>query len=296
MRVSWEVFLPANPEILLPGDRSVPAGALSLAEIDRIEQRLTRLATTLDSAFVIPLTGIRFGLDAVLGLVPALGDLVGAGLSGYLILEARRLARHPPPWREWPGTSRLTRCSARCRCWQRVRHLLQGQQAQHRDPARVSERTAQPPCTGGRDARHTRVFPMRTLVLIVAALVLGIWSLFAWAVYSLLGFAGGLAESNAEILPIPPELIAWTVALLGGMGGLAVWIVWGLGAAIIAILTMIPLTLLRGRRDDRMPRQAGAAPHRAHHPAGEVSNVADHRSADEIVAGVLGRGPRGRRG
>ena len=137
---------------------------------------------------------------------------------------------------------------------------------------------------------------MRTLVLIVAALVLAIWSLFAWAVYSLLGFAGGLAESNAEFLPIPPELITWTVALLGGMGGLAVWIVWGLGAAVIAILTMIPLTLLRGRRDDRMPRQAGAAPHAAHRPAGEVSNVADHRSADEIVAGVLRREPRGRRG
>ena len=87
--------MPANPEILLPGDRSAPAGALSLAEIDRIEQRLSRLATTLDSAFVIPLTGIRFGLDAVLGLVPALGDLIGAGLSGYLILEARRLGAPP---------------------------------------------------------------------------------------------------------------------------------------------------------------------------------------------------------
>jgi hypothetical protein len=87
--------LPASPEILLPGDRSARAGALSLAEIDRIEQRLSRLATTLDSAFVIPLTGIRFGMDAVLGLVPALGDLVGAGLSGYLILEARRLGAPP---------------------------------------------------------------------------------------------------------------------------------------------------------------------------------------------------------
>lgn len=87
--------MPASPEILLPGDPSAPAGALSLAEIDRIEQRLSRLATTLDSAFVIPLTGIRFGMDAVLGLVPALGDLVGAGLSGYLILEARRLGAPP---------------------------------------------------------------------------------------------------------------------------------------------------------------------------------------------------------
>ena len=92
---------------------------------------------------------------------------------------------------------------------------------------------------------------MRTFILVVAACILGIWSLFAWAVYNLLGFAGGLAQSNADFLPIPPELITWTVALLGGMGGIAVWIVWGLGAVIIAILTMIPLTLLRGGRDGR---------------------------------------------
>ena len=91
MHVSWEVSLPAQPEILLPDERSAPDGAFSVAELDRIEQRLSKLATTLDSAFVIPLTGIRFGVDALLGLVPAVGDLVGAGLSGYLILEARRL-------------------------------------------------------------------------------------------------------------------------------------------------------------------------------------------------------------
>ncbi len=84
-----------NPEILLPHERTAAVGPLSEAEIDRIERRLDHLATTLDSAFVIPFTGIRFGLDAILGLVPAAGDLVGAGLSGYLILEARRLGAPP---------------------------------------------------------------------------------------------------------------------------------------------------------------------------------------------------------
>lgn len=83
--------MPASPEILLPRDRSAPADALDLADIDRTEQRLEKLATALDSAFVIPLTGIRFGADAILGLVPVAGDLVGMGLSAYLILEARRL-------------------------------------------------------------------------------------------------------------------------------------------------------------------------------------------------------------
>ena len=94
-RDEWEVFVPAHPEILLPGEDVAPAPSLEATELDRIERRLDRLATTLDSAFVIPLTRIRFGADALLGLVPAAGDLVGAALSGYLILEARRLGAPP---------------------------------------------------------------------------------------------------------------------------------------------------------------------------------------------------------
>ena len=39
----------------------------------------------------MPGTGIRFGLDPVLGLVPGLGDVAGAALSGYLVLLAARL-------------------------------------------------------------------------------------------------------------------------------------------------------------------------------------------------------------
>jgi hypothetical protein len=49
---------------------------------------LTRL---LDSAAKIPGTGIRFGLDPLLGLVPGLGDIAGAALAGYLVLLAQRL-------------------------------------------------------------------------------------------------------------------------------------------------------------------------------------------------------------
>ena len=48
---------------------------------------LTRL---LDSAAKIPGTGIRFGLDPMLGLVPGLGDVAGAALAGYLVLLAQR--------------------------------------------------------------------------------------------------------------------------------------------------------------------------------------------------------------
>jgi hypothetical protein len=49
---------------------------------------LTRL---LDSAARVPGTSFRFGLDPLLGLVPGLGDVAGAALSGYVVLLASRL-------------------------------------------------------------------------------------------------------------------------------------------------------------------------------------------------------------
>ena len=53
--------------------------------------RARTLAQLLDSAARVPGTGIRFGADAVLGLVPGLGDVAGAALAGYLVLLAQRL-------------------------------------------------------------------------------------------------------------------------------------------------------------------------------------------------------------
>lgn len=49
---------------------------------------LTRL---LDSAARVPGTAFRFGLDPLLGLVPGLGDMAGAALSGYVVILASRL-------------------------------------------------------------------------------------------------------------------------------------------------------------------------------------------------------------
>jgi hypothetical protein len=52
--------------------------------------RLGRLAWLLDSAFVLPGTRFRFGIDALLGLIPGLGDALGVVISGYIIREAAR--------------------------------------------------------------------------------------------------------------------------------------------------------------------------------------------------------------
>lgn len=51
---------------------------------------LEMLAKWLDSIFKIPGSNIRFGLDALLGLIPGLGDTVTSAASIYILLAAAR--------------------------------------------------------------------------------------------------------------------------------------------------------------------------------------------------------------
>ena len=49
------------------------------------------LARVLDSAVRIPGTQIRVGADSIFGLVPVVGDIAGAALSGYIVVASARL-------------------------------------------------------------------------------------------------------------------------------------------------------------------------------------------------------------
>jgi hypothetical protein len=62
------------------------------------QQRIARidaLATLLDTAILIPGTQIRFGLDALIGLVPGIGDAISTALSLFIVSEARALGAPP---------------------------------------------------------------------------------------------------------------------------------------------------------------------------------------------------------
>ncbi|MES1179931.1 MAG: DUF4112 domain-containing protein [Hyphomicrobium sp.] len=69
------------------------------SRIERLEQeavaatlaRVELVARVMDALFVIPGTGIRIGVDAIIGLVPVVGDLLAQAISTYIIWEARRL-------------------------------------------------------------------------------------------------------------------------------------------------------------------------------------------------------------
>lgn len=58
--------------------------------------RMRRLATRMDTAFRIPGTGIRFGWDAILGLVPGVGDTLALLPSAYILRESHRLGAPRP--------------------------------------------------------------------------------------------------------------------------------------------------------------------------------------------------------
>lgn len=54
-------------------------------------ERLDQLTRLLDTALVIPGTNIRFGADAIVGLVPGIGDAITTALAAWVVYEARRL-------------------------------------------------------------------------------------------------------------------------------------------------------------------------------------------------------------
>jgi hypothetical protein len=64
--------------------------AIQASDESRLD-RLDKLTRLLDTAFPIPGTRYRIGLDGLLGLIPGVGDTIGAAFSAYIVLEAARL-------------------------------------------------------------------------------------------------------------------------------------------------------------------------------------------------------------
>ena len=52
--------------------------------------RLERFSRFTDSSIRIPFTRFELGAEALIGLVPVIGDAAGLVLSGYVLLEAQR--------------------------------------------------------------------------------------------------------------------------------------------------------------------------------------------------------------
>lgn len=67
------------PEVIEP-DEKLPQDLVALR----------KFAFYMDEAFTVPGTRIRVGIDALLGLIPGVGDLIGGVLSTWIVVGALR--------------------------------------------------------------------------------------------------------------------------------------------------------------------------------------------------------------
>ncbi len=54
-------------------------------------KRLERFSRFTDSSIGIPFTRFKFGVEALIGVIPGVGDSAGLILSSYVLIEAQRL-------------------------------------------------------------------------------------------------------------------------------------------------------------------------------------------------------------
>jgi len=64
-----------------------------------IRRRVEALETILERSFRIPGVNYPIGLDAIVGLVPVVGDLITAAMGAYIVWEGKNLGM--PKWKLW---------------------------------------------------------------------------------------------------------------------------------------------------------------------------------------------------
>ncbi|GCF86327.1 hypothetical protein GSbR_29270 [Geobacter sp. SVR] len=72
-----------------PG-RIAPEDPVNTNEKEELRLRLARLAWLMDNSIPIP-GGAKIGIDPLIGLIPWVGDLLGALVSSFILSEAARL-------------------------------------------------------------------------------------------------------------------------------------------------------------------------------------------------------------
>ena len=84
------VMIPDSKPTPLTNVRTRPAPLEGELVDGPSRQQLELLARFMDDLFVIPGTGIRFGLDAILGLIPGIGDTATSLVAFYILNAARQ--------------------------------------------------------------------------------------------------------------------------------------------------------------------------------------------------------------
>ena len=82
--------MPDRPE---PIRFALPAGT----DAASVRARIVLLERLLERSFTIPGVNMPVGLDAIIGLVPVLGDVVTTAMGAYIVWEAKNLGL--PKWK-----------------------------------------------------------------------------------------------------------------------------------------------------------------------------------------------------
>ena len=145
--------------------------------------RATRLAGWLDTAFRIPGTRIRLGVDPLLGLVPGLGDAVAALFGGYIVWTAVRAGAPRPVVARMLGNVAIDSIVGAVPLLGTVFDVVF--KAHQRNARLLADWAGQPAAV---EARQVRL--LATLALLVAALVAIAVAACAFGIWALLRLLG----------------------------------------------------------------------------------------------------------
>lgn len=84
-----------GPQRPQPMGIQLPTGT----DVQSIRQRVEAMEMLLERSFRIPGINYPIGLDAIVGLVPVVGDIVTTAMGAYIIWEGRNLGM--PKWKLW---------------------------------------------------------------------------------------------------------------------------------------------------------------------------------------------------
>jgi hypothetical protein len=146
-------------------------------------ERLRAIARLFDQAFAVPGTKWRFGVDALFGLIPGLGDVAGALVAVYALRVARSLGA--------PAAVQLHMLSnvaldALVGTVPLIGDLFDfAFKAQTRNLALLDAWLDTPHETTRRSRRGLLVIPLAVLVVFMTLTIVGVWMLylfFSWLV------------------------------------------------------------------------------------------------------------------
>ena len=82
-----------------PVQRPRPMGLPVGRDAAAVRQRIEAMERMLERGFVVPGVNLPVGLDAVVGLIPVVGDVITAAMGAYIVWEASNLGL--PKWKLW---------------------------------------------------------------------------------------------------------------------------------------------------------------------------------------------------